>query len=81
MKKYTNTDIYHIIIGERSNGKIAAVKQLVEKTRKETAREILNMLYDVGINKEICEYCRIFDVNGVSLAKQICKKYGVDLEE
>ena len=81
MKKYTNTGIYHIIIGERSNGKIAVVKQLVEKARKETAREILNMLYDVGINKEICECCRIFDVNGVSLAKQICKKYGVYLEE
>ena len=81
MKKYINTDICHIIIGERSNGKIAVVKQLMEKARKETAREILNMLYDEGINKEICEYCRIFDVNGVSLAKQICKKYGVDLEE
>ena len=46
--------------------------------RKETAKEILNMLYDMGIDNEILEDCRIFDVNGVSLAKQICEKYGVE---
>ena len=46
--------------------------------RKETAKEILDMLYDMGIDKEILEYCGIFDVNGVSLAKQICEKYGVE---
>ena len=79
MKKYTDTDIYHIIIGERSNGKIAAVKQLVDKARKETAKEILDMLYDMGVDKGMCEYCRTFDVNGVSLAEQICEKYGVDM--
>ena len=45
--------------------------------RKETAKEILDMLYDQGIDKEIIEYCGVFDVNGVSLAKQICEKYGV----
>ena len=81
MKKYINTDICHIIIGERSNGKIAVVKQLMEKARKETAREILNMLYDMGIDKEILECCRIFDVNGVSLTKQICEKYGAEIEK
>ena len=85
MYKYIDPDeankMYTFILGERLNGKITAEKQLVEKARKETAREILNMLYDMGIDKEICEYCRIFDVNGISLAKQICKKYGVDLEE
>lgn len=37
------------------------------------------MLYDQGIDKEMLEYCRIFDVNGVSLAKQICEKYGVEM--
>ena len=45
--------------------------------RKETANDILDMLYDQGIDKEIIEYCGVFDVNGVSLAKQICEKYGV----
>ena len=57
-------------------------KRLEEETsniRKETAREILDMLYDMGIDKEMLECCRIFDVNGVSLAKQICEKYGVEI--
>lgn len=49
--------------------------------RKETAREILDMLYDMGIDKEILECCRICDVNGVSLAKQICEKYDVEVEQ
>lgn len=49
--------------------------------RKETAKEILDMLYDMGIDNEILECCRIFDVNGVSLAKQICEKYGVEIEK
>ena len=48
--------------------------------RKETAKEILDMLYDQGIDEEIIEYCRIFDINGVSLAKQICEKYGVEMK-
>ena len=59
-------------------------KRLEEETsniRKETAREILDMLYDMGIDKEMLECCRIFDVNGVSLAKQICEKYGVEVEQ
>ena len=59
-------------------------KRLEEETsniRRETAREILDMLYDIGIDKEILECCRIFDVNGVSLAKQICEKYGVEIEK
>ena len=51
-----------------------------DEVRKETAKEILDILYDMGINKEILEYCRIFDVNGVSLAKQICEKYGVEMK-
>lgn len=51
-----------------------------DEVRKETAKDILDMLYDVGINKGILEYCRIFDVNGVSLAKQICEKYGVEMK-
>lgn len=49
--------------------------------REETAKEILDMLYDMGIDKETLECCRIFDVNGVSLAKQICEKYGVEVEK
>ena len=59
-------------------------KRLEEETsniRKETAREILDMLCDMSIDKEILECCRIFDVNGVSLAKQICEKYGVEIEK
>lgn len=48
--------------------------------RKEMAKEILEMIYDMGINKEILECCRIFDVNGISLAKQICEKYGVEMK-
>lgn len=53
----------------------------VEKVRKETAREILDMLYVMGIDKEILECCRIYDVNGVPFAKQICEKYGVEIEK
>ncbi len=33
------------------------------------------------IDKEILECCRIYDVDGVSLAKQICEKYGVEIEK
>ena len=53
----------------------------VDKVRKETAREILDMLYDMGIDKGMLECCRICDVNGVSLAKQICEKYDVEVEQ
>ena len=53
----------------------------VDTVRKETAREILDMLYDIGIDKETLECCRIFDVNGGSLAKQICEKYDVEVEQ
>ena len=55
------------------------IKEEVKQARKETAREILDMLYDMGVDKGMCEYCRTFDVNGVSLAEQICEKYGVDM--
>lgn len=64
--------------------KAVEIEQLKEETsniRKETAREILDMLYDKGVDKTILECCRIFDVNGVSLAKQICEKYGVEIEK
>lgn len=47
--------------------------------RKETAKEILDMLYDIGIDNEILECCSIYDVDGASLAKQICEKYGVEV--
>lgn len=57
------------------------LKEEMSNIRKETAREILDMLYDMGIDKEILECCRICDVNGVSLAKQICEKYGVEIEK
>lgn len=53
----------------------------VDDVRKETAKEILDMLYDMGIDNGILEWCKIFDVNGVSLAKQICEKYGVEIEK
>ena len=57
------------------------MKAETSNIRKETAKEILDMLYDIGIDKETLECCRIFDVNGVSLAKQICEKYGVEIEK
>lgn len=60
---------------------IERLKEEMSNIRKETAREILDMLYDMGIDKEILECCRIFDVNGVSLTKQICEKYGVEIEK
>ena len=50
----------------------------IDSVRKETAKEILDMLYDMGIDNEMLECCGIVDVNGVSLAKQICEKYGVE---
>ena len=62
----------------------AEIEQLKAETsniRRETAKEILDMLYDIGIDKETLECCRIFDVNGVSLTKQICEKYGAEIEK
>lgn len=85
---------YRKVLLDTENGKAVDVSQYapwelieghtereVEKARKETAREILDMLYDMGIDKEILKCCRIYDVNGVSLAKQICEKYGVEIEK
>jgi hypothetical protein len=51
-----------------------------DDVRKETAKVILYILYDMGIDKETLKCCKIFDVNGVSLAKQICEKYDVEVE-
>ena len=59
---------------------IERLKVKTSNIRKETAKEILDMLYDMGIDKGMLECCRIFDVNGVSLAKQICEKYGVEVK-
>lgn len=85
---------YRKVLLDTKNGKAVDVSQYapwelieghtereVEKARKETAKEILDMLYDMGIDKGILECCRIFDVNGASLAKQICEKYGVEIEK
>lgn len=75
--------LYQAGYGDVSEYK-AEIERLKEETsniRKETAKEILDMLYDIGIDNEILECCRIFDVNGVSLAKQICEKYGVEIEK
>lgn len=52
-----------------------------DEVSKETAKEILEMLYDMGIDKVKLECCKIYYVNGVSLAKQICEKYGVEIEK
>lgn len=60
---------------------IERLKEEISNIRKETAREILDVLYDMGIDKEILECCRIYDVDGVSLAKQICEKYSVEIEK
>ena len=60
---------------------IERLKAETSNIRKDTAKEILDMLYDIGIDNETLECCRIFDVNGVSLAKQICEKYGVEIEK
>lgn len=60
---------------------IERLKAETSNIRRETAKEILDMLYDIGIDKETLKCCRIFDVNGVSLAKQICEKYGVEIEK
>lgn len=85
---------YRKVLFDTKNGKAVDVCQYapwklvegytereVEKARKETAREILDMLYVMGIDKEILECCRIYDVNGVPFAKQICEKYGVEIEK
>lgn len=75
--------IYEAGYGEVSEYKaeIERLKAETSNIRRETAKEILDMLYDIGIDKETLECCRIFDVNGVSLAKQICEKYGVEIEK
>ena len=72
------------VLKQRLNNKYVEIEKLKAETsniRKETAREILDMLYDMGIDKEMLECCKMFDVNGVSLAKQICEKYGVEIEK
>lgn len=61
--------------------RMSECNNLKDEVCKETAKEILDMLYDMGIDKGILECCRIYDVNGVSLAKQICEKYGVEIEK
>lgn len=66
---------------DRYKAEIERLKSETSNIRKDTAKEILDMLYDIGIDKETLECCRIFDVNGVSLAKQICEKYGVEIEK
>lgn len=72
------TDALNVIIEQERE--IERLKEEMSNIRKETAREILDMLYDMGIDKEILECCRICDVNGVSLAKQICEKYDVEVD-
>lgn len=76
-------DIVNAGYGDVSEYKaeIERLKAETSNIRRETAKEILDMLYDIGIDKETLECCRIFDVNGVSLAKQICEKYGVEIEK
>ena len=76
------------VLYDKGYGRISEYKAEIERLEaetsnisRETAREILDMLYDMSIDKEILECCRIFDVNGVSLAKQICEKYGVEIEK
>lgn len=66
---------------DRYKAEIERLKAETSNIRKDTAKEILYMLYDIGIDNEILECCRIFDVNGVSLAKQICEKYDVEVEQ
>lgn len=86
--KTVDTVIIARDIVEAGYGNVSEYKSEIERLKvktsnihKDTAREILNMLYDIGIDKETLECCRIFDVNGVSLAKQICEKYGVEIEK
>ena len=79
---------YHCLIPLKSRPCDASLKyaeavydagyRKTDSVRKETAKEILDMLYDMGIDNEMLEYCGIVDVNGVSLEKQICEKYGVE---
>ena len=66
---------------DRYKSEIERLKAETSNISKETAKEILDMLYDMGIDKETLECCRICDVNGVSLAKQICEKYDVEVEQ
>ena len=51
MKKYIDTDIYSIIIGERSNGKIAVEKELVKKAK--IVEDIKKALATINSNAHI----------------------------
>ena len=51
----------------------------IEQEKKEQAREFLRLLERQGVDKEMVECCDVYDVNGVSLALSICRKYGVEL--
>lgn len=73
--------IYCVRVVSRAKKLKMNKQEQIEQARKETAKVILYMLYDMGIDKETLECCRIFDVNGVSLAKQICEKYDVEIEK
>ena len=86
--KTVDTVIIAIDIVNAGYGDVSEYKSEIDKLkaetsniRRETAKEILDILYDMGVDKEMLECCRIFDVNGVSLAKQICEKYGVEIEK
>ena len=54
--------------------------EMLEQARKETAREILKLLSDHGVGKEMIECFKMYDVNGIKIAKEICEKYGVEVE-
>lgn len=75
---------YKRVLAEAESPRNAAFYRLGQKRRdeirKETAREILKILDQHGVDKDILETCGLYDVNGVKLAKEICEKYGVEVE-
>lgn len=67
MKKYIDTDIYSIIIGERSNGKCAVIKELLKKakiikdlkwTLSKMYDSVTKTLYDADTKATDKEYLR-----------------------
>ena len=67
MKKYIDADIYSIIIGERSNGKLVVEKELMKKaniikdlkwTLSKMYDSVVKALYDTDTKADDKEYLR-----------------------
>ena len=56
-------------------------KAIREEERKETAREVLNIFADYGIDKLLLESRNYYNVDVIAIVKRICEMFCVEVEE